>query len=553
MLQHLSIENYALIRSLQITFNEGFMAVTGETGAGKSIILGALGLLIGQRADTQVLFDKNRKCVIEATFDIRALGIETFFEENDIDYDDNLLIRREILPTAKSRAFVNDIPVQLQLLKDLGAKIIDIHSQNQTITLLNPEFQLCFLDSLAGNTQMLEQYAQEFSMYTSIKKELECQKEELQQSRRDKDYNQFLFDELENAKLVDNEQEDLEQELKLLNNTESIKQTFGEILEIADHQDDAAIPRLISAKSQLSKIVSDYPDIEEFYNRLDSAVIELRDVFSEIENRNENLVYSAERQQYVSERLDLIYHLQQKHGVNSVAKLLEIKSQLNEKLLLTNNLDKNIQELEVALVNTEMRMNDICGTLSERRKSYAKKLEQEILPKFSALGMSDARLKVVFTNSNVFLSNGKDCISMFFSANRGGEMRELGKVISGGELSRLMLALKTVVVKSKLLPTIIFDEIDTGVSGSIAGKMANMMAEMAENTQVIAITHLPQIAAKASNHLKVFKTSDETSTHTSLVKLTELQRVEEIAKMLSAEHLTKSAIETAKELMHLNN
>lgn len=549
MLRQLSIENYALIRSLQITFNEGFTAVTGETGAGKSIILGALGLLVGQRADTQVLQDKERKCVIEAVFDIGGLGLEQFFADNDLDYDTNVLIRREILPTAKTRAFINDTPVSLQIMRDFGNMVVDIHSQNQTLTLLNPDFQMRFVDTLANNEELLKEYSALYGEYVQAKNELSQLRAELQQNRRDKDYNQFLFDELEKAQLAENEQEELEQELNLLNNTETIKQTFGEILESADRQDDAAIPRLMSAKSQLSKITGYYPQAEELFQRLDSCVIELRDIFSEIENLDESLTYSFDRQQYVSQRLDMIYNLQSKHGVNSVGELLEIKSQLNDKLQSTNDLSEKIQALEQRLTATESHLHELANELSTKRHKAAQQLEQEVLPMLADLGMKDAQIKVQLSTCENFQSDGTDVITLLFNANKGGELREVGKVISGGELSRLMLAIKSLIVKAKMLPTLIFDEIDSGVSGTIAVQMANIMKRMSQNAQVLAITHLPQVAAKAECHYKVYKESDDTSTQTSMCRLTEEQRVEEIAKMLSSEKLTASAIETAKQLM----
>ena len=549
MLRQLSIENYALIRSLQISFNEGFTAITGETGAGKSIILGALGLLAGQRADTQVLSDKNKKCVIEAVFGIETLGLKKFFDDNDLDYDDNVLIRREILPTAKTRAFINDTPVSLQQLRDFGTKVLDIHSQNQTLTLLNADFQMRFVDTLAGNEELLKEYSALYGEYVQSKNELSQLRAKLQQNRRDKDYNQFLFDELDKAQLAENEQEELEQELNLLNHTETIKQTFGEVLETADRQDDAAIARLQSAKSQLSKIVSYYPEVEELYNRLDSSIIELRDIFSEIESLDENLSYSLERQQYVSQRLDTIYNLQSKHSVSTVAELLEIKSQLSDKLLAVTDLDERINKLEKQISETESRLRQMAGVLSERRHKTSQQIESELLPTLAELGMKDAQIVVELTPTENLLPNGTDAVRLLFNANRGGELREVGKVISGGELSRLMLALKSLIVKTNLLPTIIFDEIDTGVSGTIAVAMANIMQKMSQNTQVVAITHLPQVAGKAKTQFKVYKESDEVSTQTSMRQLTEEQRVEEIATMLSSEKLTASAIETAKQLM----
>ena len=549
MLRQLSIENYALIRSLQISFNEGFTAITGKTGAGKSIILGALGLLAGQRADTQALSDKTRKCVIEAVFDIKNLNMNKFFDDNDLDFDDNVLVRREILPTAKTRAFINDTPVSLQQLRDFGTKVLDIHSQNQTLTLLNTDFQMRFVDTLAGNEELLKDYSALYGVYVQAKNELSQLRDELQQNRRDKDYNQFLYDELDKAHLAENEQEELEQELNLLNHTETIKQTFGEVLETADRQDDAAIARLQSAKSQLSKIVSYYPEVEDIFNRLESSIIELRDIFSEIESLDENLSYSIERQQYVSQRLDTIYNLQTKHSVSTVAELLEIKSQLSDKLLAVTDLDGRINKLENQIAETEIQLRQKARVLSDRRHKTSRQIESELLPTLAELGMKEAQIVVELTETEHLLPNGTDAIRLMFNANRGGELREVGKVISGGELSRLMLALKSLIVKTNLLPTIIFDEIDTGVSGTIAVAMARIMQKMSRNTQVIAITHLPQVAGKANTHFKVYKESDEVSTQTSMKQLTEEQRVEEIATMLSTDKPTASAIETAKQLM----
>lgn len=496
-----------------------------------------------------MLSDKNKKCVIEAVFGIETLGLKKFFDDNDLDYDDNVLIRREILPTAKTRAFINDTPVSLQQLRDFGTKVLDIHSQNQTLTLLNADFQMRFVDTLAGNEELLKEYSALYGGYVQAKNELSQLRAELQQNRRDKDYNQFLYDELDKAQLAENEQEELEQELNLLNHTETIKQTFGEVLETADRQDDAAIARLQSAKSQLYKIVSYYPEVEDLFNRLESSIIELRDIFSEIESLDENLSYSLERQQYVSQRLDTIYNLQSKHSVSTVAELLEIKSQLSDKLLAVTDLDERINKLEKQISETESRLRQMAGVLSERRHKTSQQIESELLPTLAELGMKDAQIVVELTPTENLLSNGTDAVRLLFNANRGGELREVGKVISGGELSRLMLALKSLIVKTNLLPTIIFDEIDTGVSGTIAVAMANIMQKMSQNTQVVAITHLPQVAGKAKTQFKVYKESDEASTQTSMRQLTEEQRVEEIATMLSSEKLTASAIETAKQLM----
>lgn len=549
MLQQLSIENYALIRSLRISFDEGFTAITGETGAGKSIILGALGLLLGQRADTQVLSDKDRKCIVEAVFEVSGLGLEGYFADNDLDYDDNLLIRREIAPTGKSRAFVNDTPVQLQILKEIGLRIIDIHSQHQTLTLVNPDFQLQILDMLSGNADIRNGYSVEYQNYNTLKHDLSRLEELLVQGKKERDYNQFLFEELQNAQLVGNEQEELERELKLLSNAESIKEVFASVLQNADNQEDSVMPRLQSVKSQLSRISSYSPEIEELHKRVESCVIELRDIVSEVEKVDSDIVYSPQRQEEVSSRLDNIYRLQSKHSVNTVAELLEIQKRLDEKLQIVSNLDQDIENQKKRLAESESVLRELAGRLTASRKESAKGLEEQLLTILPNLGMKEARLAVVFRISEKFLPTGADEIAFLFSANRGGELREVGKVISGGELSRLMLAVKSLITKTNQLPTIIFDEIDTGVSGEISTKVARIMEDMSQTTQVMAITHLPQIAAKAKHHLKVFKQNSGETTHTSIVRLSSGQRVEEIAKMLSSDNVTQSALATAKELM----
>ncbi len=549
MLLQLSIENYALIQSLQISFSKGFTAITGETGAGKSIILGALGLLLGQRADTQVLSDKERKCIVEASFEISGLGLEKYFADNDLDYDDNLLIRREIAPSGKSRAFVNDTPVQLQILKEIGLKIIDIHSQHQTLTLVNPDFQLQILDILSDNAEIRKQYASEYASRNTIKHELSRLEEQRVLGRKEKDYNQFLFDELQNAGLAENEQEELEQELKLLSNAENIKEIFASVLQSADNQEDSILSRLQSVKSQLSRISSCSTEIEALYKRTESCIIELRDIVSEVEKLDSDIVYSPQRQQDISMRLDNIYRLQSKHSVNTITELIEIQKQLDEKLQTVSNLDQDIENQKKKLSESESVLRDLAGKITLSRKQAAVFLEKQLMSVLPNLGMKDARLTVGFGVSENLLPTGFDEIAFLFSANRGGELREVGKVISGGELSRLMIAVKSLITRTKQLPTIIFDEIDTGVSGEISAKVARIMEEMSQTTQVMAITHLPQIAAKARNHMKVFKQTSDEKTYTSIMQLSENQRVEEIAKMLSSDNLTQSALATAKELM----
>lgn len=553
MLTHLHIENYALIQQTDINFDHGFVVITGETGAGKSIILGALGLLVGQRADVQTLGDKERKCVVEAQFNIAGLGLESLFSDEDLDYDDTLLLRREILPSGKSRAFVNDTPVQLTTLKALGDQIIDIHSQHQTITLTGSPFQTRLLDNIGNANELAKRYRETYAAYLSLKRQLEQLTAQEAQNRREQDYLQFLFDELNDAQLADGEQEELEGEAELLNHTETIKQAFATIADLCDSEEGGVMTRLLNAKSQLGHIASFHKDLPALEQRLDSSVIELRDILNEIAHIDDRLQYSPERQQEVNERLDLIYRLEKKHGVSSVAELIGLKNDLEEKL---SGMDSIAQQIETVMEQVDAaysQMQQHAEQLTQKRTEAARLLEKQIIPTLSELGMKESRLTVSITPAADYGPTGHDVIVFLFNANRGGELRELAKVASGGELSRLMLAIKSINnnANHQPTPTIIFDEIDTGVSGDISIAVGAMMRRMTQNSQVIVITHLPQIAAKAQQHFKVSKAidadADRTISHMS--ELTPDQRVNEIAIMLSSNPPTAAALQTAQELM----
>lgn len=550
MLQHLTIENYALIKSLDIDFAKGFTTITGETGSGKSIILGALGLLLGQRADVQVLFEKDKKCVVEATFDIKDLDLMSFFEDNDLDYDDTLLLRREIQPSGKSRAFVNDTPASLQVMKDLGVYILDIHSQHQTLTLKNSDFQLSLLDVMCASQDCKNEYRQEYTIYKKHKAELHNLEEQERKDKADLDYHQFLFNELQQVQLQDGEQEELEQEQKLLANAESIKSNLMAVVVACDDSEDAVVSRLQSCKSLLAKVADYHSSIGEVYTRFDSCLIELRDIISEIESIDSEIQYSPQRQEEVNQRLDAIYRLQTKHGVNTIAELLEIQNQLDDKLQVVSSLDGKIEEARKALALSEKKLGTLAKQLTALRKEAANLLQKQIQPILSDLGMKDAEFRVDISSAEGFMATGCDEVSFMFNANKGGELREIGKVISGGELSRVMLAIKSLITSKSLLPTIIFDEIDTGVSGEISGKVGSIMKRMSATTQVFAITHLPQIAAKADTHLKVYKKVEDERTLSQMIILNDNDRVEEIAKMLSSDKVTDSALATARELMN---
>ena len=551
MLQHLTIENYALIKSLQIDFEKGFTVITGETGSGKSIILGALGLLLGQRADVGVLFDKEKKCIVEATFDIKDLGLKAFFEKNDLDYDDTLLLRREIQPSGKSRAFVNDTPAALQIMKDLGSYIIDIHSQHQTLTLKDSDFQLKILDEMCDDNTTLAQYKEKYAEYKSLRKELALLEDEDKKNKLDLDYYQFLFNELNDEKLQSDEQAELEQEIELLNNVEGIKTNLSAVLEACHNSDNSLLSQLVVCKNMLNKASVHYAPLAEVASRFDSAIIELKDIVSEVDSIDGELQYSPQRQDEISSRLDTIYRLETKHNVATVAELLEILNNLDERLQTVMGLDDRIDVIRKQLKQAESELQTKANLLTKLRQKSAEVLEKQILPILSDLGMKDSKFKVEIETTADFLSSGCNSISFMFNANKGGQLGEIGKTISGGELSRVMLAIKSLITSKTLLPTIIFDEIDTGVSGEISSKVGNIMKQMSATTQVFAITHLPQIAAKSDTHLRVYKQEEDDRTLSKMVVLTDEQKVEEVAKMLSSNTLTDAAIATAKELTKL--
>ncbi len=552
MLQSLHIENYALIREADIRFGEGFTAITGETGAGKSILLGALGLLLGQRADSAVLADKERKCIVEARFDIAGLALQPLFEEADVDYDDLLILRREILPAGKSRAFANDTPVQLPFLKALAPLIIDIHSQHQTLTLGDSRFRLSLLDTLADSAgeKSFKSYQQAYGAYSALKRELESLTTEEAQNRRDADYLQFQFTELDDARLVDGEQEALEQESQLLAHAEAVREGLSAAATLMDDDEGQAIlPRLRQAKAALSHIAAYHPAAEALLARVDSSLIELDDICGELQHAADGVTYSPERQQQVDERLALLYRLEKKHGVAGVGALIEIRDSLDQRLQSISSLDERIQSLMEQVDRSFAQLQTAADKLSASRRKAASTLAKNILPILHDLGMAEARFAVDLTPATTYGPTGHDAVVFLFNANRGGEMRDIAKVASGGELSRLMLAIKSMLTSHQLLPTIIFDEIDTGVSGDISVAVGTIMSRMAAHMQVIAITHLPQIAAKVSQHLKVYKETTGDSTVSHIRELTHDDRITEVATMLSSDPPTAAALQTAKELM----
>lgn len=551
MLRTLYIENYALIRQSEITFDRGFVAITGETGAGKSIMLGALALLLGQRADSKTLYDQTHKCIVEANFDANSLNLKSLFDDNDVDYNDDgtVIVRREILPGGKSRAFVNDTPVPVAFLKQLGGALIDIHSQHATLLLGDSTFQTSLLDCLADDGRQLDEYRDAYRQYATLKHRLEELTEIEQQNRKDYDYNKFLFDELTQAALYDGQQEELEDESKFLANAENIKQALSEAVELCDGEDDSALLRLGSTKSLIGKVANCHKDLEQLFDRLDSTIIELRDIVSTLESLDDGITFSPERQQQVDEQLDTIYRLQKKHSVNTIGELLEIQNDLEIRLNEADNIDEQIKEAMELVDKAFNNLQQKADTLTRLRQKAAQSLEQQITPLLADLGLANATLRAKIDALPNYSPLGNNDIRLLFNANKGGELHELSKVASGGEMSRLMLAIKALTTRSRLLPTIIFDEIDSGISGDISVKVGRIMQRMAANMQVIAITHLPQIAARANQHYKVYKDDNDGKTASKIRLLTTEERRHEIAVMLSSEPPSQAALQTAAELM----
>jgi DNA repair protein RecN (Recombination protein N) len=553
MLLHLSVENFILIPQLEISLHKGFTCITGETGAGKSILVGALSLILGQRADTSVLRDKTQKCIVEGSFMIDGYNLNAIFEANDLDYEPTSVFRREINPQGKSRAFINDTPVNLNILKELGDRLVDIHSQHQTLELNDAAFQLGMVDSYAGHAKTLVSYRNLFSEYNLLKAELEeCIKKE-QQSVNEKEFLNFQFEELEKANLVLNEQEEAEEELEILTHAEEIKtRTFTAIGILADNEQNVS-DRLSEIKQLLDQASRFSHHLIPLAERISGSLIEIKDIANELRAFSEQVHFDAERIEKLTSRLDFIYHLEQKHRVKSVAELIEIMNSLSDKLYAIGSLETRILELKEVLAQKESELLNVSAVLSKQRLSVTHNIETEMHKVLESLGMPSAKFKIKQEPLAYFSVTGTDKITFLFSANKGGEIREIQKVASGGELSRLMLALKSLVLNRSLLPTILFDEIDSGVSGDIAGKVGTIMRNMSAHMQVIAITHLPQIAGKADSHLLAYKQDGETSTVSSLRILSSEDRVNEIARMLSDETITESAKVTARELLNYKN
>lgn len=552
MLKSLYIKNYALIDSLEMDFESGFSVITGETGAGKSIILGALSLILGQRADTKALKQGEAKCVIEGTFDVSAYDLKSFCEEAGIEYDpETYILRREILSSGKSRAFINDSPVSLNELKDLGGFLIDIHSQHQNLMLGDTHFQMQVVDSLAGTGMLLKDYKEAFKIYRLADKALTELKELAAQNKADEDYFRFQYEALSEAKLSEDEQRELEQEQELLSHAEDIKSALYKIHTLLSDDDKGIVTSLKDSIHTANNLNGVYPNAESIIQRLDSAYIDLKDLSGEIERSAGDVEFDPERLSFIEERLDQLYTLQQKHRVSSVAELLVIYNDLKTKLANIDSFDQQIEDQEKDLRIKQEKMLVLAEKLSKQRKTSASKIEKQLIDKITYLGMPNVRFECRIEAKSHPDTSGIDDLQFMFSANKNMPLQPVADVASGGEISRVMLCLKSMIAGATALPTIIFDEIDTGVSGEVADKMGQIMKDFGQQMQVIAITHLPQIAAKGKAHYFVYKADDQKGTTTNLKRLTDKERVQEIAQMLSGSKITDAAIENAKEMLEL--
>ena len=550
MLQKISIHNYTLINRLEIDFSDGFSVITGETGSGKSILLGAISLVLGHRAEGNVLKNKQKKCIIECSFLIGKYCLEKFFEENELDYEAESILRREILPNGKSRAFINDTPVNLKILKELGVCLVDIHSQNQNLVLGSFKYQVGIIDTYAKNASLLTKYQLNCKNFRELTLQLKNKEEQAAKEKADLDYFQFQLEQLNEANLKAGEQQELEKELETLNHAEEIKSALFHVSALLSESESSALGQVKDARNTISKIKEVYPDAASYFDRLESAYIELQDLSQEVERSNENVEFDAGRIDELTERLNTIYSLQQKHRVDSIEELIEIREELAVKVSQIESSDEAIDELKKQLTEQKEKLIQCATGLTNSREKAIPAIEKTIVGQLIHLGIQNAKFKIQIANSEEFQHLGKDKIDFLFSANKNGSLEQVQRVASGGELSRLMLSIKYLISSSTALPSIVFDEIDTGVSGEIADKMGAMMTQMAENIQVISITHLPQIAGKGKYHYKVYKADDEHETYSNIVLLNQEQRVEELAKMLSGADLTKAALENAKVLLN---
>lgn len=552
MLKHLYIKNFTLIDELDIELRQGFSVITGETGAGKSIVLGAIALLLGQRADPKTIKYGADKCIIEAHFDLSRYGMDDFFKDNDIENDpEDCIIRRELMASGKSRAFINDTPVQLTMLKELGERLVDVHSQHQNLLLNKQDFQLGVVDIIAEDSQQLAKYQEIFRQYQHVRQELEALKERIERDRQNADFLQFQCDELTQAGLVEGEQEELEQKNDTMSHSEEIKSALYDADNALGAEQIGVVANLRSALSSMKRIEKVYPAAEELVQRMDSSYIELKDISEEISGYLEDIDFDPSEMEAVVNRLDRLYDLEKKYHADSIGELIEKRDELRKQLDCIENSDEALHDLQQKLIALKESADKEAVVLTNIRSKSAKKIEKEMNSKLVPLGMPNVRFTIQMTTADLDI-NGQDKVAFLFSANASTPLQPVSQVASGGEIARVMLSLKAMISGAVKLPTIIFDEIDTGVSGKMAEKMAEMMQEMGEHgRQVISITHLPQIAALGSTHYKVEKKETATGTTSSMSELTAEQRVLEIAQMLSGSDVSEAAIQNAKQLLRL--
>ena len=552
MLKQLYIKNFTLIDELDISLYPGFSVITGETGAGKSIILGAIGLLLGNRADTRQVKSGAERCIIEAHFDLHKYHLQTFFEEHDLDYDEqDCIVRREVGANGKSRAFINDSPVSLQQIKDLGERLVDIHSQHQNLLLRKEDFQLDVVDLIAGNERERNEYSTTYQTFKRVSNELLTLKQELQASRDNEDFLRFQQSELDDARLMAGEQEELEEQSRLMSHVEEIKSVLYESDNLLNADTMGVVSSLRTITNQLHSIESVFPAAGELANRTDSCYIELKDISEEISSKLERVDFDPRQLESINDRLDLLFSLQQKYHVSSVEELIDIKQKLDEQLSQIDNSDEQLREMEEQLAKLEQECQQKAQRLSDTRQKAARKVEQEMKSRLVPLGIPNVRFEVSLS-SKPLSADGTDRVAFLFSANKSTPLLPVSEVASGGEIARVMLSLKAMISGSVKLPTIIFDEIDTGVSGRVAEQMAQIMKEMGDaDRQVISITHLPQIAAMGSTHYRVTKEERKQGTTTSMLLLTQEERIGEIAQMLSGSNISEAAISNAKALLHI--
>lgn len=549
MLKNLSISNYVLIDKLNIDFHIGFSAITGETGAGKSIIIGGLGLILGKRADTATLLNPEQKCIIEGAFDISSFDLKSFFEENDLDFENTTRVRREITPQGKSRAFINDTPVNLNLLKQFGELVIDIHSQHNTLLIHNPEYQLDLLDAFAKNEKLRAKYFEHYLEFRKNQAYALKLKKQIAQAQADNDYIRFLLDELEAAKIVKGESEEIETELNVLNHAEEIKSAWFQLSASLNNEEHSILDNLNNLLQTLRPIQAFQSELETIYERLNSVYIELDDIARESGAMEDSMEIDPKRQEFLNDRLALLFKLTTKHHLNHADELPEKEESLAHQLFSSDKLQEESAALEKQLLIDEQNLNELAEKLRIERQKNIEPLALLIVTQLNQLGIPDAQVNFILKPQSDFQENGRDEIDFLFSANAGLKPDLVSKTASGGELSRLMLSIKYLLATKKKLPAIIFDEIDSGVSGEVAARLGILMNQMGENLQVIAITHLPQIAALAQNHYLVYKKNESTFARTEIKKMTDDERIEELAAMLSGSEISNSARENARVLL----